>query len=39
MFTIIDDIVTHHIHGAEIKAMYDRLLNQRDEFIGVAVHW
>jgi len=39
MFTIIDDIVTHHIHSTEIKAMYDRLLNQRDEFIGVAVHW
>jgi len=35
----IDDIVTHHIHGTEIKAMYDGLLNQRDEFIGVAVHW
>ncbi|MBA3943865.1 MAG: zinc-binding dehydrogenase [Herpetosiphonaceae bacterium] len=35
----IDDIVTHYMHGSELKTMYEGLLNQRDEFIGVAVHW
>jgi 2-desacetyl-2-hydroxyethyl bacteriochlorophyllide A dehydrogenase len=35
----IDDVITHYIHAAEIKAMYDGLLSQRDDFIGVAVHW
>ena len=35
----IDDIVTHYIHGNDAKAMYDGLLNQRDDYIGVAVHW
>jgi 2-desacetyl-2-hydroxyethyl bacteriochlorophyllide A dehydrogenase len=35
----IDDIVTHFIHGADAKATYDGLLNQRDEYVGVAVHW
>jgi 2-desacetyl-2-hydroxyethyl bacteriochlorophyllide A dehydrogenase len=35
----IDDIVTHTIHGSEIAAMYEGLLNQREDFIGVAVHW
>lgn len=35
----IDDIITHFINGSESKAMYDGLLNQRDDFIGVAIHW
>lgn len=35
----LDDVVTHVTHGAEIKTMYDGLLDRRDEFIGVAVHW
>ncbi len=35
----IDDIITHDIHGSELKTMYEGLLNQREEFIGVAVHW
>jgi 2-desacetyl-2-hydroxyethyl bacteriochlorophyllide A dehydrogenase len=35
----IDDLVTHHVHGAESKAMYDGLLNQRDDFLAVTLHW
>jgi threonine dehydrogenase-like Zn-dependent dehydrogenase len=35
----LDDIVTHHVHASESPAMYDGLLNRRDEFLGVALHW
>lgn len=35
----IDDLITHTIHGSEIQAMYEGLLHQRDDFIGVVVHW
>jgi 2-desacetyl-2-hydroxyethyl bacteriochlorophyllide A dehydrogenase len=35
----IDTIVTHHIHGSDIHAMYEGLLKKRDSHIGVAVHW
>jgi 2-desacetyl-2-hydroxyethyl bacteriochlorophyllide A dehydrogenase len=35
----IDDLITHHTHARELKAMYDGLLNQRDEFLGVTLHW
>ncbi len=34
-----DDLLTHHVHGSEAGAMYDGLLNQRDDFIGVTLHW
>jgi 2-desacetyl-2-hydroxyethyl bacteriochlorophyllide A dehydrogenase len=35
----IDDLITHHVHGAEAKPMYDGLLNQRDDFLAVTLHW
>ncbi len=35
----IDDLITHHVHANEAKAMYDGLLNQKDDFLGVALHW
>ena len=35
----IDDLVTHNVPGSEAKAMYDGLLNQKDEFLAVAIHW
>jgi 2-desacetyl-2-hydroxyethyl bacteriochlorophyllide A dehydrogenase len=35
----IDDLGTHHVHGAELKPMYDGLLNQRDDFLAVTLHW
>jgi 2-desacetyl-2-hydroxyethyl bacteriochlorophyllide A dehydrogenase len=35
----LDDLITHHVHARELKAMYDGLLNQRDEFLGVTLHW
>jgi 2-desacetyl-2-hydroxyethyl bacteriochlorophyllide A dehydrogenase len=35
----IDDLITHHTHARELKAMYDGLLNQRNEFLGVTLHW
>jgi 2-desacetyl-2-hydroxyethyl bacteriochlorophyllide A dehydrogenase len=35
----IDDLITHHTHARELKTMYDGLLNQRDEFLGVTLHW
>jgi len=27
------------VHASEAAAMYDGLLNRRDEFLGVALHW
>ncbi len=35
----IDDLITHHAHASELQKMYDGLLNQRDEFLGVTLHW
>ncbi|MEN9933517.1 MAG: hypothetical protein RLZZ387_96 [Chloroflexota bacterium] len=35
----IDDLVTHVVDGRELDAMYRGLLNQRDEFLGVALQW
>jgi len=35
----LDDLITHHADAHELKAMYDGLLNQRDEFLGVTLHW
>jgi threonine dehydrogenase-like Zn-dependent dehydrogenase len=33
------DMVTHFVHGSQAKAMYDGLLNQKDEYFSVALHW
>jgi threonine dehydrogenase-like Zn-dependent dehydrogenase len=35
----IDDLITHHVHAGELKSMYEGLLNKRDEFLGVSLHW
>jgi threonine dehydrogenase-like Zn-dependent dehydrogenase len=35
----LDDLITHHVHTTELKAMYEGLLHQRDEFLGVTLHW
>ena len=35
----IDDLVTHHVHGEQLGAMYDGLLNKRDEHVLVTIHW
>ena len=35
----LDDLITHHVHGSELQAMYEGLLKQRDQFLGVTVHW
>lgn len=35
----LDDLVTHHVPGDQIGAMYDGLLNKRDDYLGVALHW
>jgi 2-desacetyl-2-hydroxyethyl bacteriochlorophyllide A dehydrogenase len=35
----IDDLVTHAVDGRELDAMYRGLLERRDEFLGVALHW
>lgn len=35
----LDDLVTHDVHASEAATMYDGLLNRRDEFLGVALHW
>ncbi len=34
-----DDLITHDAHASEAAAMYDGLLNRRDDFLGVALHW
>ena len=35
----LDDLVTHAVDGRELDAMYRGLLERRDEFLGVALHW
>ncbi len=35
----LDDLITHHVHAAELGAMYEGLLNQRDAFLGVTLRW
>jgi threonine dehydrogenase-like Zn-dependent dehydrogenase len=35
----LDDLITHDVHASEAADMYDGLLNRRDEFLGVALHW
>ena len=35
----IDDLITHYVHANDAKAMYDGLLNQKEDFLGVALHW
>lgn len=35
----IDDLVTHAVDGRELDGMYRGLLDRRDEFLGVALHW
>ena len=34
-----DDLLTHHVHGSETGAMYEGLLNQRDDYVAVTIHW
>jgi threonine dehydrogenase-like Zn-dependent dehydrogenase len=36
---VLDDLVTHYVPGADLGAMYSGLLDQRDDFLGVALHW
>ena len=33
------DLVTHYVPGSDLEAMYTGLLDQRDDFLGVALHW
>ena len=35
----LDDLITHDVHADQAAAMYDGLLNRRDEFLGVTLHW
>jgi 2-desacetyl-2-hydroxyethyl bacteriochlorophyllide A dehydrogenase len=35
----IDDLVTHAVDGRELDSMYRGLLDRRDDFLGVALHW
>ncbi|HWQ16160.1 MAG TPA: zinc-binding dehydrogenase [Roseiflexaceae bacterium] len=35
----LDDLVTHAVDGRELDAMYRGLLERRDEFLGVTLHW
>jgi 2-desacetyl-2-hydroxyethyl bacteriochlorophyllide A dehydrogenase len=35
----LDDLITHRVHASELGAMYEGLLRNRDEFLGVALHW
>lgn len=35
----LDDLISHHVHGSELKSMYDGLLNKKDEFLLVTLHW
>jgi 2-desacetyl-2-hydroxyethyl bacteriochlorophyllide A dehydrogenase len=33
------DLVTHYVPGSDLGAMYNGLIDRRDEFLGVALHW
>lgn len=35
----LNDLVTHYVPGSDLGAMYAGLLERRDEFLGVALHW
>ncbi len=35
----LTEIITHRVRGDALKPVYDGLLNDRDAYIGVAVHW
>lgn len=35
----IDDLVSHHVHGSQLAAMYDGLLNRKDAHLLVTSHW
>jgi threonine dehydrogenase-like Zn-dependent dehydrogenase len=35
----IDDLITHHAHTGELQALYEGLLHQREQFVGVTLHW
>lgn len=35
----LDDLITHHVHTGELRDMYEGLLHQREEFLGVTLHW
>ena len=35
----LDDLITHDVHADQAATMYDGLLNRRDEFLGVTLHW
>ena len=35
----LDDLLTHHAHAGELRAMYEGLLHRREEFLGVTLHW
>lgn len=36
---VLDDVITHDANGAEAHALYEGLLKQREEYLGVAIHW
>lgn len=35
----LDGLVTHKIKPSELNKAYDGLLNKKDEYLGVTVHW
>jgi len=35
----LDDLITHDVSADQAATMYDGLLNRRDEFLGVTLHW
>jgi 2-desacetyl-2-hydroxyethyl bacteriochlorophyllide A dehydrogenase len=35
----IDDLITHHVHASELQTMYEGLIHQREEYLGVTLHW
>jgi 2-desacetyl-2-hydroxyethyl bacteriochlorophyllide A dehydrogenase len=36
---VLDDLISHHVHGSELGAMYDGLLNRKEEHLLVTAHW
>jgi 2-desacetyl-2-hydroxyethyl bacteriochlorophyllide A dehydrogenase len=36
---VVDDLVAHPVHARELHRMYEGLLNRREEYLAVTLHW
>ncbi len=36
---VFDDLITHHVHGRDLREVYAGLLNRPDAFLAITAHW